>query len=140
MKFKRLFVALVLTLLASFMATPAFAGSNDPLFINMTASDSHRATMAIGFGVRQLDRGHPLTIFLNDRGVLVASQKNAAEYAEQQKLLTDAIKKGAAVYVCPSCMKHYGVPEGDLLPGTQVSNPELIGSALFEDGTKTLSW
>ncbi|NJL25605.1 MAG: DsrE family protein [Calothrix sp. SM1_5_4] len=131
---------MALTILAALTATSAFAAPNDPLFINMTSSDSHRATMAIGFGVRQLDRGHPLTIFLNDRGVLVASQKKAAEYPDQQKMLTEAIKKGAAVYVCPICMKQYGVQEEDLLPGTQISNPGVIGSALFEDGTKTLSW
>ncbi len=37
-------------------------------------------------------------------------------------------------------MKHYGVETTDLLPGIQVGKPELTGSALFKDGTKTMSW
>lgn len=38
------------------------------------------------------------------------------------------------------CMKHYGVKEGDLLPGLKVGNPELAGAALFKDNGKTLTW
>lgn len=50
---------------------PAFAGDTDPLFVNLTTDDSHRANMAITFGKNQLERGHRLTIFLNDEGVLI---------------------------------------------------------------------
>ncbi len=130
----------VLALILGGAAAPALAGDDDPLFINMTTDDAHRATMAIGFGKNQLERGHPLTIFLNDKGVLVGSQKNAAAYAEQQKALADVLAKGGMVLVCPMCMKHYGVAEADLLPGLQVGNPDLTGGALFKDDTVTLTW
>jgi len=118
----------------------AFAGAGDPLFINMTTDDGHRATMAIGFGVKQHDLGHPLTLFLNDKGVLVASKANAGKFADQQKVLVEAMAKGATVIACPLCMKHYGIKESDLLPGIQVGKPELTGGALFKDNTKTLTW
>lgn len=96
--------------------------------------------MAIGFGVKQHALGHPLTIFLNDKGVFVASKANSEKYFDQQKALTDAMAKGATVIACLLCMKHYGVKETDLLPGIQVGKPELTGGALFKDNTKTLTW
>lgn len=112
----------------------------DPLFINMTADEPHRALMAIGFGRNQLERGHGLTLFLNDRGVLVASRLHAARFPEPQKLLAAILAKGATIYVCPMCMKQYGVTEADLLPGLKLSSPDLTGAALFTPGTRTLSW
>ncbi len=119
---------------------PGLAAATDPLFINMTTNEEHRSAMAIGFGKSQLDRGHPLTLFLNDKGVLLASKVNAAKYANQQKILSELVAKGAVVLVCPTCIKHYNVQESDLLPGLKVSNPDLTGGALFQDNTKALSW
>lgn len=135
---KRLFAlsALVLGLAAG----NVMAGATDPLFINMTSDDGHRATMAIGFGAKQHALGHSLTLFLNDKGVLLASKANAAKYGEQQKAIADILAKGGAVIACPMCMKHFGVKESDLLPGIKVGNPELTGGALFKDNTKTLTW
>ncbi len=126
--------------LAFLLALGLSLSAADPLFINMTADDGHRALMAISFGRNQLERGHGLTVFLNDRGVAVASKTNAARYPEQQKLLAAILAKGGTVFVCPMCMKQYGVKEADLLPGLKVSNPALTGPALFAPGTRTLSW
>jgi sulfur relay (sulfurtransferase) complex TusBCD TusD component (DsrE family) len=96
--------------------------------------------MALSFGMKQLDLGHPLTVFLNDKGVYVGSTANAGKYAEQQQAIATLLEKGAVVYSCPMCMQHYGVNEADLLPGILVSNPDAIGKALFMEGTKTLTW
>lgn len=131
---------LALALCATLAATSAFAGDSDPLFVNLTSDDSHRANMAITFGGSQLDRGHSLTIFLNDKGVLIGSKANSAKFSDRQKALTELMKKGATVLICPLCMKHYGVKAADLLTGLKVGNPELTGGALFKDNTKTLSW
>lgn len=122
------------------VAAPALAGDSDPLFINLTTDDSHRANMALNFGANQMKRGHPLTVFLNDKGVLLGSKANSAAFADQQKELTDLMGKGALVIACPMCMKHYGVAEADLVSGVQVGNPELTGGALFKDDTQTLTW
>ena len=131
---------LSMALLACMVGTPAFAGGSDPLFVNLTTDDSHRASMAITFGQNQLERGHPLTIFLNDKGVLIGSKSNAAKFPSQQKAIGELMNKGAVVLICPMCMKHYGVKEADLLPGLKVGNPELTGAALFKDNTRTLTW
>lgn len=139
MKFiSHLLVALALCIGA--IATPVFAGDTDPLFVNLTSDDPHRANMAITFGGNQHERGHPLTIFLNDKGVLIGSKANSAKFADHQMALAELMSKGAAVIICPMCMKHYGVKESDLLPGLKVGKPELTGGALFKDNTKTLTW
>jgi len=96
--------------------------------------------MAITFGMNQLEIGHPLTIFLNDRGVLVGSKKMHMKYHEQQELLNQVMANGGKVFICPMCMKKYKVAEKDLLPGLQISNADLINESLFQDGTKTMSW
>jgi sulfur relay (sulfurtransferase) complex TusBCD TusD component (DsrE family) len=135
---KALFVTLLLVL--GTFALPASAGDKDPLFINLTADDPHRANMAITFGANQFGRGHPLTIFLNDKGVLIGARTDTSRYAEHQKKLAELTSKGATVLVCPMCMKQYGVAEGDLLPGIRIGSPEVTGAALFRDDTKTLTW
>lgn len=122
------------------LSTPAFAGDTDPLFINLTSDDGHRSTMAISFGTKQQAKGHPLSLFLNDKAVFVASKAHSAKFAEQQKALAEVIAKGGVVIVCPMCMKHFGVKEADLMPGFKVGNPDLTGAALFKDNTKTLTW
>jgi len=122
------------------LAAPALAGDTDPLFVNLTSDDSHRANMAITFGGNQQELGHPLTLFLNDKGVLIGSTVNADKFSEHQKKLSELMNKGATVVICPMCMKHYGVKEADLLPGLKVGKPELTGGALFKDNTKTLTW
>lgn len=135
--FSRLILVLGLILSA---AIPAFAGDQDPLFVNLTSDDTHRAQMALTFSAKQLERGHPLTVWLNDKGVLLGSKAKSAEYALHQKMLTEMMAKGAEVIICPMCMKHYGVAEADLVPGIRVGNPDLTGAALFKDHSQTLSW
>jgi predicted peroxiredoxin len=135
-------IALVFTAIAlsQIAIVPAFAGDTDPLFVNTTTDQPHRAKMALVFSKNQLDRKHPVAIFLNDRGVLIASKANGETLKEQQDLLKALIAAGATVIACPMCMEHYGVKEADLLPGIKIGNPEVVESALFKDNTKTLTW
>lgn len=122
-------------------AGPAtLAGPNSPLFINLTSDDGHRVNMALNFGKNQLERGHPLTVFLNDRAVYVGAKAQSQRFSDQHKTLTELMAKGASVIACPYCMKHYGVQASDLLPGIAVGNPDLTGAALFREDTRTLTW
>jgi sulfur relay (sulfurtransferase) complex TusBCD TusD component (DsrE family) len=120
----------------------AVAGEADPLFVNLTTDDPHRANMGISFGQHQLERGHPLTIFLNDEGVRVAAKsgRHSRKFGEHQKLLSDLMAKGAVVLVCPMCLSHYGLKETDLIPGIKMGSPELTGGSLFKENTRALSW
>ena len=121
-------------------AAPASADNDDPLFINLTSGETHRANMAMVFSKSMMERGHPVTIWLNDRGVLLAAKAQAGEYAEQQKMLGALVAAGATVIVCPFCMKHYGVADTDLIEGAKVGNPDLTSSLLFKDDSQTLTW
>lgn len=133
-------ILFIATLLFSLCANSAVELNKDPLFINLTSNESHRATMAIGFGKNQLIKGHPLVVFLNDKGVLLASGKNTQKFTAQQQMIQEIIKSGGTVYACPSCMKHYAVNEADLIPGVKISNPDLTEAALFTGNVRTLSW
>ena len=133
----------VLIAILAFAAMPAatFADDDDPLFVNLTTDEAHRARMALVFASRQQQLGRPIVVFLNDRGVLLGSTKNADKFKEHQQVLATMIDQGADVLVCPMCMEHYGVDKADLSSGLKLSNPKIVGDALFDDDdTKTLSW
>ncbi len=117
-----------------------FAGDNDPLFVNVTTDDDYRSSLAITVSKAMFERGHPLTIFFNDRGILVTARKNAEKFKEQQATLTELAAAGAMLIACPKCMKHYHIEESDLLAGIKVGNAQVTGDALFKDNTRTLSW
>jgi sulfur relay (sulfurtransferase) complex TusBCD TusD component (DsrE family) len=136
----RLLLAALLVVSAVSVTVPASASNDDPLFVNLISDEGHRVTMALTFSKGQQERGHPITVWLNDKAVLVASKKEQATYAAQQAMLAELMAKGAQVIICPLCMKHYGVSETDLIDGTKVGNPELTGNALFRDDTQTLTW
>lgn len=122
------------------LIAPAQADDNAPLFINLTTNEPHRAMMAIDFGRKQFERGHPLTVFLNDKGVFIAAKARAETFAEHQAGLAGLMEKGAVVIVCPFCMKHYQIEATDLIAGAKVGNPELTGEALFADDARALTW
>lgn len=135
---RKLFLALaVFGILA---AAPAVADTQGSLFVNLTTEEGHRASMAVMFSKSMMERGHPVTIWLNDRGVFLASKQNAGKFGEQQKLLAELIAKGATVIVCPFCAQHYGVKEADFIDGARLGNPDLTGGLLFKDDTRTLTW
>lgn len=131
--------AVVIAVLAS-LSLSAFAGANDPLFINLTTDEMHRSSMAINFGKHHFATGHPLSIFLNDKGVILGVKAGSEKYAAQQKELTDIIANGGLVIMCPMCLKQAGFTEADLISGVKLGGPKITGDALFKDGTKTMSW
>lgn len=133
-------VFIALALIISSFSNPVLAGERDPLFIGLSSDAEQRVGHVLHFSELQLTRGHPLTIWLNESGIFLASRQHTKKHATQQKALTELMSKGASVIVCQYCMKQLGVKEADLLPGFKVGNPDLVGGALFKDNTKTLSW
>ena len=136
---KKLFKVFVLAFV--FIASPlAFSAANDPLFINLSTDEVSRASMAINFGKHHFSTGHPLTIFLNDKAVMLGVKAGSSKYVEQQQALSEAIVAGALVIMCPICLKQAGYSEVDLIAGVKLGGPKVTGDALFKDGTKTMSW
>ena len=120
--------------------SPVLAGNDDPLFVNLTSDESHRASMALTFTSKQQARKHPVSVYLNDRAVVLAAKSKAAEFGAHQKLIGEILAAGGTVLICPMCMKHYGVAEADLIEGVKVSSPEVVEEKLYEDDAQTLSW
>jgi len=119
-------------------ATAAIA-AGDPLFVNVTAAPhAHRTEMALAFAQNVAKKDHPVTIFLNDEAVMVATKAKADSLSG--KMLADAMKGGITVIVCQNCMKHYKVAETDLVGGVKLGTPDLTQGALFAPNTRTLSW
>lgn len=113
--------------------------AGEPLFINVTSEPQlHRTEMALVFANNVLKKNHPVTVFLNDTAVKTATKASAG--SATGKLLAEAIQTGAAVIVCPMCLKHYGIAETDLIAGIKLGNPDLTQSVLFAPNTRTLSW
>ncbi len=129
----------VLATLAA-LSLSAYAGPNDPLFINLSTDEMHRSTMAINFGKHHSANGHPLSIFLNDKGVILGVKAGSEKYAAQQKELSEIIARGGLVIMCPMCLKQAGYTEADLITGVKLGSTKVTGDALFKDGTKTMSW
>ena len=133
-------IKLVLMSLMAFIALNVQAGSNDPLFINLTTDEPARSTMALTFGKHHFANGHPLSVFLNDKAIMLGVKAGADKYSVQQKEIADIVSKGGLVIVCPMCLRNAGYTEADLLPGVKLGGPQITGDALFKDGTKTMSW
>ncbi len=130
--FGMLFVIMTLSL-------SLFAGDKSPLFVNLTSDQEHRTLMAVQFSMKMHDKGHTLTIYLNDKGVKLASTENK-QYAEFQSKLAEVMGKGATVYICPVCMKEYKIEGSTLLKGVKVGNANLLEKAIFADDTRVISW
>lgn len=137
---KRFALAVLPALGLGATATAARAAANDPLFVMLTSDDAHRATMALTYGENLRQRGHGLTVFLNDRGVLIAMRANSGRFGPQQQALTALAQAGATVLVCPMCLNHFGGTPDGLVQGMTMSNPDLMNTALFRDGVRTLCW
>jgi sulfur relay (sulfurtransferase) complex TusBCD TusD component (DsrE family) len=120
MKLTKIFVA-AWALAALFCAQPGLATDKKLLLVNLTSYTSEESRKAIDYAKEELEQGRPVVIFLNDRGVLAAALTHAQTYREQQRDLTELMKRGATVLVCPDCLKQYGVDPKGLLAGVKIS-------------------
>jgi sulfur relay (sulfurtransferase) complex TusBCD TusD component (DsrE family) len=121
MKLAKIFVA-ACALAALFCAQSGLAADKRLLLINLTSYTTEESHKAIDYAKEELEQGRPVVIFLNDRGVLAAALTHAQTYKDQQRELTELMKRGATVLVCPDCLKHYGVEAKTLLAGVKVSD------------------
>jgi predicted peroxiredoxin len=121
------------------LVASAWGQHKEPLFINL-ASAGQRATMALTFGTRQLEQGHPVTLFINGEAVRVASLANKGQYAKQQELIENLLDLGATILVAPMFMSDNGVSPKDLMPGLTLSSPTTGTAYLYRPHTQTLSW
>ena len=115
------------------------------LFINLTTINIGEAGHVVHFAGKMLERGHPVTFFLNHQAVLFVGKRGPQATFRMsgqtlRDMLSEQMKKGAMVIVCQMCAKMNGLTEADLIKGAQMGNPELVSSYLFDPKYKVISW
>lgn len=96
--------------------------------------------MALTFGTRQLEQGHPVTFFINSEAARLVSRAYAKQYVKQQELIENLLDNGAVILVAPMFMHENGVSPKDLMPGVTLSTPLTGSTYLYKPQTLTLSW
>jgi len=107
-----------------FLAPGADAGNNSYLLINLISYTTPESRKAIEYAKTELQKGRPVIIYLEEGSVMVAAKSNARQFKDQQQHLTELMKNGAIVAVCPHCLKRYRINSSDLLSDIQIA--ELI--------------
>jgi predicted peroxiredoxin len=115
------------------------------LFINLTSIETGQAGHALLFADKQMGRGHPVTLFLNQKAVLLAAKATpmgpwGASGKSIRETLTELISNGAQVIVCQMCAKMQGLNESDLIEGAKMGNPERVAASLFDPNYQVISW
>ena len=135
---------LVLAALMVF-AGGAFAKEKEAgIFVNLTSSDLLKAPMAVHFAMRGLERGIPMTLFLNGEGVRLAVAKfnvptNAKTGDDIHDMLKSFMKDGGKVIICPMCLSANGYDKSDLIEGVEMGSPDIIFPAIL-DSAKVISY
>jgi predicted peroxiredoxin len=136
-----------LLLLTLFAAANAGAAEDKSmgLFVNLTTSQTATAGHAMHFASNMLERGHPVTFFLNNDAVVYAT-KNAPDETwgdsgkTVREMLADTMAGGAKVIVCRICIKMQGIGQQDFIEGAMLGNPELVSEYLFDPSYQVISW
>ena len=143
---KKLFIISMVALSTLFASGWMHADEGGGLFLNLTTDDIWRGAMALNFANRNLEAGHPVTIFLNITGVRIAVKErkipqhvNALTEKTLQELLEDAMKGGAKVIVCPFCLTQAGFVPRNVIQGAQLGGPDVTIPAMYES-EKVLSY
>lgn len=138
--FKTFLLALTLAFGAVASAASPAAAEGRALLIKIVNDDPHRLHGALMFADTMAKEGHPVTLWITDRAVRVASKEHAGNLAGFQTHLDALVKNKARIMICPMCMSEYGVKEGDLIPGMTIGEPALLDQILFKDDAKVISW
>lgn len=135
----------VLFLLSFVAAAPVSADEQKTIFYNVTTDEAWAAGTALGQANKALEVGYKVVIFLNVRGVFIASKSfvtdtNGATGKSLQDMLKAALAKGAQVSICPMCMRKAGMTMDDLIEGVVKGGPDVSMKALTADNTAVISF
>ena len=139
-------LTLLIVLLGLATAGPAAAAPQDEtIFYNVTTDEAWAAGMALGQARKAMDAGYRVVIFLNVRGVFLASRSFATDTSgasgeSLRNMLKAAIKDGAQVIICPMCMKKAGMTMDDVIDGVVRGGPDVTMKAMTADDTVVISF
>lgn len=138
--------SLIVVLLLSITAVaPASADEQKTIFYNVTTDEAWAAGMALGQANKALEVGYKVVIFLNVRGVFIASKSfvtdtNGASGKSMQEMLKAAMGKGAQAIICPMCMGKAGMTMDDVIEGVVKGGPDVTMKAMTADNTVVISF
>jgi predicted peroxiredoxin len=127
------------------LSTAAIADEHETIFYNVTTDEAWSAGMALGQANSALDNGYRVVIFLNVRGVFIASKRfntdtNAAAGVSLRDQLKAAMDKGAQVIICPMCLSKVGMTMDDVIDGVVKGGPDTTMKAMTADDTVVISY
>ena len=134
-----------LMLLVALVAVPVSADEKKTIFYNLTTDEAWAAGMALGQANKALESGYNVIIFLNVRGVFIASKafasdSNGAVGKSLQEQLKDAITNGGQAIICPMCMGKAGMTMEDVIEGVVKGGPDITMKAMTADDTVVISF
>ena len=134
-----------LILAAALLSGTVSADGKKTIFYNITTEEAWAAGMALGQANKALENGYDVAIFLNVRGVFLASKRFKTDsWADSGKSLQDMLKsamdKGAKAIICPMCMKKAGMTMDDLIKGVVKGGPDVTMKAMTADNTVVISF
>ena len=132
-------------LLILFDAASLTAAEKKTIFYNLTTDEAWTAGMALNQASKAIEHGYKVVVFLNVRGVLLASKafhsdSFVASALSLQDMLQANMKEGAKVIVCPMCMKKVGLTQEDLIKGIEMGGPDVTLKAMTADDTVVISY
>ncbi|MEN8177545.1 MAG: DsrE family protein, partial [Pseudomonadota bacterium] len=115
------------------------------IFYNITTDEAWAGGMALGQANKALEHGYKVVLFLNVRGVFLASKSFhtdtlSASGMSLQNMLKAAMKKGARALICPMCMKKAGMTMDDLIEGIEKGGPNITMKLMTADDTAVMSY
>jgi predicted peroxiredoxin len=132
-------------LLTITVAAPLSASDGKTIFYNVTTDEAWAAGMALGQANKALEAGYKVVVFLNVRGVFIASRSfvtdtNGASGKSLQDMLKAAMGKGAQAIICPMCMGKAGMTMDDVIEGVVKGGPDVTMKAMTADNTAVISF
>ena len=140
----QLFILSLLLSVALVLGTVS-ADEKKTIFYNLTTDEAWAAGMALGQATKALENGYDVAIFLNVRGVFLASKKfttdgSGASGRSLREMLETARDKGAKVIICPMCMKKAGLTMNDVIEGVVKGGPDVTMKTMTADNTAVISF
>ncbi len=136
---------LSLVLVVALLSGVVSADEKKTIFYNITTDEAWAAGMALGQANKALENGYNVAIFLNVRGVFLASKKFKTDsWADSGKSLQDmlqsAMDQGAKAIICPMCMGKAGMTMDDVIKGVVKGGPNVTMKAMTAENTVVISF
>jgi predicted peroxiredoxin len=101
--------------------------------------------MALGQANKALEAGYNVVVFLNVRGVFIASKafatdSNGVVGKSLQEQLKGVIENGGQAIICPMCMGKAGMTMDDVVEGVVKGGPDVTMRVMTADDTVVISF